>query len=164
MCTLRYLAGGSYWDICFGFKVGFGSFFHDSKYGVIWPIMEALDKAYKIGLDAENREEMEKLAEEFAAIDPRSQSVFSGTVMAIDGWVMQTRKPYDDETTNVKSYRNRKGMWGLVVLAGCDARTRFTLWNVNNTGSNNDISAWNNSALKCGGGLPDLRCLNHGSM
>ena len=27
MCTLRYLAGGSYWDICFGFKVGFGSFF-----------------------------------------------------------------------------------------------------------------------------------------
>ena len=110
--------------------------------------MEALDKAYKIGLDAENREEMEKLAEEFAAIDPRSQSVFSGTVMAIDGWVMQTRKPYDDETTNVKSYRNRKGMWGLVVLAGCDARTRFTLWNVNNTGSNNDISAWNNSALK----------------
>ncbi len=110
--------------------------------------MEAIDQAYTIGIDLENRAEMEKLADEFAAIDSRSEQVFSGVVMAIDGWVLQTRRPFDYETMNVNSYRNRKDLWGLVVLAGCDARCKYTLWNVNNTGSNNDISAWNNSKLK----------------
>ncbi len=47
--------------------------------------MEAIDQAYTIGIDLENRAEMEKLADEFAAIDSRSQQVFSGVVMAIDG-------------------------------------------------------------------------------
>ncbi len=69
LCTLRYLAGGSHWDICFGFKVGFGSFFHDGPYGVVWPTLEAIDKAFIIGIDLENREEMQRLADEFAAID-----------------------------------------------------------------------------------------------
>jgi hypothetical protein len=31
------------------------------------------------------------MAEEFSAIYPHSQQVFDGTVMTIDGWVMQTR-------------------------------------------------------------------------
>jgi hypothetical protein len=42
LCTLRYLAGGAHWDICFGFKIGFGSFFHHG----VWPIMEAIDKKH----------------------------------------------------------------------------------------------------------------------
>ena len=88
-CALRFLAGGSYWDICFGFKVGFGSFFSDSKFGIIWPIMEAIDASYKIGLKMTDREEMEKQAAEFAAISEYSQEVFNGVVMAIDGLIIK---------------------------------------------------------------------------
>lgn len=127
-CALRFLAGGSYLDICFGFKVGFGSFFADSKYGIVWPILEAIDKAYQIYLDMDNQEEMQKLAEEFAAIDRNSADVFNGVVMAVDGWVLETRQPYKGEVRNVMSYRNRKGVWGCVVLAGCDARTKFHIF------------------------------------
>ncbi len=34
-----------------GFKVCFGSFFHDGPYGVIWSTMVAIDEAYTIGTD-----------------------------------------------------------------------------------------------------------------
>ena len=141
MC-FKIFGRGSHWDICFGFKVGFGSFYSDSKYGIIWPILEALDASYKIGLKMRDREEMQKHAEEFAAICPSSQEVFNGVVMAIDGLIIQTRKPLDHETPNVKSHMTRCGIWGLTVLAGCDARTKFHMWHVNSTGSNNDYTRW----------------------
>ena len=41
MATLRNLAGGIKWDICLAFKIGFGTFWSDSKFGAIWPIMGA---------------------------------------------------------------------------------------------------------------------------
>ena len=102
-------------------------FFAANKSGVVWPTCDAIDASYSIGLDPNNIDELKKMAEEFSAIAPYSAEVFDKVVMAIDGWVMQTRKPYDSEVTNVSSYMNRKGFWGMVVLAGCDARTRFTM-------------------------------------
>ena len=46
------------------------------------------------------------------------------------------------------AYRNRHGCWGLVVLAGCDARCRFTMFSCKNSGSTNDCIAWELSLLK----------------
>jgi hypothetical protein len=48
----------------------------------------------------------------------------------------------------INAFRNRKGVWGIVILAGCDANTRFDLWNACNTGSTTDCTAWDNSSLK----------------
>jgi hypothetical protein len=42
LATLRFLAGGSKWDICLSLSIGFGSFWGDS--GVIWPTMQAIGK------------------------------------------------------------------------------------------------------------------------
>lgn len=152
LATLRYLAGGSHWDISFMFKIGFGTFFANSAYGVVWPMLKAIDNAFKIGLDVNNIDQLQKQAEEFAAICPTSQDVFSGVVLAIDGWVMQTRQPYKREISSndnyVNSFRNRKGLWGIVVLAGCDARTKFHLFSAANTGSTNDCTAWDRCKLK----------------
>ena len=36
----------------------------------------------------------------------------------------------------------------MVVLAGCDARAKFHLFNANNTGSCNDCTAWDNCKLR----------------
>jgi hypothetical protein len=142
MATLRFLAGGMKWDICMALKIGFGSVFADTNSGVIWPTCDAIDASYSIGLDPTDIEGLHKMAEEYAAIAPYSAEVFDKVVMAIDGWVMHTRKPFDKEVDNVSSYMNRKGFYGMVILAGCDARTRFTLWNCKNTGSCNDCCAW----------------------
>ena len=148
LATLRFLAGGMKWDICMAFKIGFGSFFATNLSGVVWPTCDAIDASYSIGLDPNNHDELKKMAEEFSHISLYSAEVFSKVVMAMDGWVMQTRKPYDSEVINVQSYMNRKGFWGMVVLAGCDARTRFTMWNCKNTGSCNDCNAWDVSAFR----------------
>lgn len=67
--------------------------------------------------------------------------------MAIDGWVCATKMPSRTETDNQMAYRNRKGLWGFTVLAGCDARTRFLMWCCNAKGSANDIMAWRQSAM-----------------
>mgnify|MGYP003387012646 CR=1 FL=1 len=77
-----------------------------------------------------------------------SNGHLEGCVTAIDGWVAVTRKPYWHEVTDVMSYRNRHGCWGLVVLAGCDAQCRFTMWSCKNSGSTNDCIAWDISDLK----------------
>ena len=73
---------------------------------------------------------------------------WDGCLMAIDGWVCQTRKPTKDEVFDVNKFRNRYGIWGFVVLAGCDAKTKFCMWSCVSSGSTNDIVAWNHSKLK----------------
>ena len=51
--TLRWLAGGSYLDICFAWGVSYASFFTtDPAKGVVWPVIEAIDVAFVIGLPA----------------------------------------------------------------------------------------------------------------
>jgi hypothetical protein len=69
--------------------------------------------------------------------------IFYGVIMAVDGWVCETRKPTTKEVgPNVMAHRNRKGLWGFTVLAGCDARTKFLMWSCQSKGSANDILAW----------------------
>ena len=63
--------------------------------------------------------------EEFSAICFDEQDEFYGCCMAIDGWVCQTRMPYRKGTPDMKSYRNRQGLRGLTVWAGCDARSKL---------------------------------------
>eukprot|EP01031_Cornospumella_fuschlensis_P023551 gene23551-28561_t len=87
MATLRYLAGGMMWDIVCALDVAPGSF-----YTVIWQTMEAIDNAYEITFSLAP-EDLERSAQEFAAINRSSAEQFYGCVMAIDGWVVQTRKP-----------------------------------------------------------------------
>jgi hypothetical protein len=57
--------------------------------------------------------------------------------------------PYRSEVNdNVSSYRNRKGCFAIVVLAGCDSNTKFHMFCANNTGSTNDCTAWQRCQLK----------------
>jgi hypothetical protein len=49
---------------------------------------------------------------------PVSAEVFNGCILALDGLVVMTRKPKINEVKRVTSYRNRKGCWAIVVLAG----------------------------------------------
>ena len=72
--------------------------------------MRAINAAYSIGLDVTNNEAMRQQAADFAAINQASNDVFKNVVMAIDGWVMNTRQPYVTEVTDVMSFRNRKGV------------------------------------------------------
>ena len=140
LATLRWLSGGMMWDICLVFKIGFGSFFGES--GVIWPTIAALDNEYFIGLPLDDPAALARTAQGFANMTPASAEVFTGVVSAIDGLAIQTRKPGRKEVFDITNWRNRKGFFGFVVLAGCDHRGAFNMWSTTASGSANDIECW----------------------
>ena len=128
--TIRWLAGGSYLDICALFGLDFHNFFNRNY--VLWKTITILDNVLTLGINFSDDEELEQTFEEFGKLcDGRMR----GCAMAIDGWVCKTRKPTTKEVgISIKNYRNRKGCWGLVVLAGCDALCRFNYLSARTSG------------------------------
>lgn len=141
--TLRWLAGGSYLEICFEFGIGHGTFYQDD--GVLWGTLGIIDDAFEIGLPVNDLHAMERIAEGFASC---ANGVLKNCVMAIDGWVCKTRQPFASEVDSPMHYRNRHDCFGLVVLAGCDAQKRFLMLSCKNTGSTHDSQAWEMSRMK----------------
>jgi hypothetical protein len=140
--TLRWLAGGSYIDLCFAWGVGVSTFYSDR--GIIWPTIEAIDFAYEMGLPLHDNQKLEELSQGFFE---HSGGIFDGCVLAIDGFAVITRQPYDKEVRYKKDYRYRKGGFAVVVLAGCDVKCRFIIASCNHSGSTNDIIAWQHMEL-----------------
>ena len=58
--TLRFLAGGSYLDICFAFGVALGSFYVDG--GILWKTIETLDHILDLGFPFENENELKRIS------------------------------------------------------------------------------------------------------
>jgi hypothetical protein len=140
--TLRWLAGGSYVDLCFAWGVGVSTFYGER--GIIWPTIEAIDLAFEMGLPLHDVEKLEELSMGFSE---HSGGILDGCVLAMDGFAVLTRQPYDNEVLYKKDYRYRKGGFGIVVLAGCDVKCRFIVASCNHSGSTNDIIAWQHMDL-----------------
>lgn len=136
---MRWLAGGSYLDICIAYGVSQASFFFTSyESGIVWPVIDAINVAFQIGLPTA-RNQLMRLANGLTRF---TGGELWGCVSAIDGWVCVTRKPHQSEVGDVTAYRNRHGCWGLVVLAGCDADCRYNIFSCVNSGSTNDCLGW----------------------
>jgi hypothetical protein len=140
--TLRWLAGGSYIDLCFAWGVAAFTFY--SERGVLWPTIEAIDFAYHMGLPLDDTDKLEELSKGFY---DQSGGILDGCVVAIDGFAVLTRQPYDNEVLYKKDYRYRKGGFAIVVIAGCDVNCRFIVGSCNHSGSTNDIIAWQHMEL-----------------
>ena len=142
-CALRWLAGGSYLDICFEFGVAPGSFYHEG--GVLWGTLEAIDDAFDLYFPFHDDNFLEQKAAEFAQF---SHGHLTNCVLAIDGWVCKTRCPTASEVLFPMSYRNRHDCFGIVVLAGCFADLKFAMFSCVSCGSTNDTMAWDLSMMK----------------
>jgi hypothetical protein len=140
--TLRWLAGGSYLDLCFAWGVASSTFYHPD--GVLWPTLEAIDVAFEIGFPVDDYSKLEEIASGF---DEHSCGVLKGCVLAIDGFDISMRQPFKSEVIRPKDYRFRKGGFALVVLARCDVQARFICHSCNHSRSTNDIIAWGDSKL-----------------
>jgi hypothetical protein len=142
-CTIRWLAGGSHYDISKLFGVSTQNFFHER--GILWTTMAAINDSFTIGLSLMT-DDLERASNGFAKC---CKDRVHGCVLAVDGWICKTRKPHTDEVRgNVSAYRNRKGCWGICILAGCDADLSFKMFSTQCSGSTNDVIAWELSALK----------------
>jgi DDE superfamily endonuclease len=140
--SLRWLAGGSYLDLCFAWGIAFSTFYHPT--GVLWPTLEAIDKAFPMGFPVQDISRLEELATGFSE---HSSGILDGCVLALDGFGVPTRQPFDWEVERPRDYRFRKGGFAIIVLAGCDSKARFICASCSHSGSTNDIIAWQDSEL-----------------
>jgi len=117
--TLRFLAGGSYLDIAFGYDIG-----HASVYDVFRKVLVAVDTNLdNIQFPYDSEEGLRYLEETFLKI---SKGVFKGTVAAGDGIVFRTFKPAAaDVDGNVRSFFTRKGFYGHALQAFSDGNCKF---------------------------------------
>ena len=117
--TLRFLAGGSYLDIAFGYDIG-----HASVYDVFRKVLVAVDTNLdNIQFPYDSEEGLRYLEETFLKI---SKGVFKGTVAAGDDIVFRTFKPAAaDVDGNVRSFFTRKGFYGHALQAFSDGNCKF---------------------------------------
>lgn len=138
--ALHWLAGGLYSSTSELFGMDW-----KTMTGQIWPVLKALDNILTIYFPINDPEELTTLEDGFAAI---TQGRVRGCVAATDGLVLQTRKPFVDEVGKARlMYMNRKGYYGIVVQAFCDARGKFLYVSASHAGGTHDSVAYEGSAV-----------------
>jgi hypothetical protein len=137
--ALRYLAGGSYIDICFTHGVSFTSF-----YDKLWITLEAINDVEKIEFPVDNMQKLGAIARGF---QDRSGCVFRSCVGAIDGLSIRTREPYKTESSHPAQYKNRKGFFSVNLQAIADSNYVFTHASLETAGTTHDWLSWQCSPL-----------------
>jgi hypothetical protein len=137
--ALRFLAGGSYIDICRVHTVAYGSFYH-----VIHRVIKAitLEMGHLVSLDLQDDASLQAISEGFQR---KSNGVVRGCIGALDGICIQIRRPA--ACFGPSKYYCRKGFYSMNVQALCDADRRFRFVSVMAPGSSHDSTAFRFSWL-----------------
>jgi hypothetical protein len=138
--AIRYLAGGSYSDICYFCCISKTAF-----YACLRQVIHAINKAIVVKFPS-SPEECALAAADFEKVSHRG--VFKNCVGALDGFLLEIRTPSKKYTSNVRSYfsghyqRN-----GVNIQAMCDAHCRFTFLGIGGPGVTKDRQAIKESGL-----------------
>jgi hypothetical protein len=147
--TIRWLAGGSLWDISFMFKMSYKTI-HAYKYKVISSINYTLRgnimfPRSELGLAA--------LAKGFAGIGRGMGGAIPGVVAAVDSVCVQRKAPcarrQEDGsfTTTIGQAFNRKGFFATTMLAFVDSNLRFLSISMSCYASSHDSTLFSASRL-----------------
>lgn len=138
--TLRWLAGGSVFDIIDMHYVGKATFY---KY--LWMTISAINIVVPLpGLPCSDEERLEKLSNGFRKLNG---DTMRGCVGAIDGIAIEIIKPSAWDAVYPVRFRNRKGFFSINCQAICDADLRFLWCSLKTPGGTHDSLAWQTSAL-----------------
>jgi DDE superfamily endonuclease len=150
--TLRWLAGGSYLDICLWHDVSVSTFYH-----VVDKMIFDLDSILKIEFPFNSSDYVASTSRGFSR---SNRSPLTGCIGAVDGIAIKIQEPSRGSVPNPSTYFNRKGFFALCVQAMCDNRFIFTFVSAVSPGSTHDSVAFAMSSLselleKDVGGVPD---------
>jgi hypothetical protein len=137
--ALRWLAGGSYIDICVLYGVSPEGF-----YTSLWLVLAVIVRTYRIQFDMQEAS-LQKVAAGF--LDRQRKKVFRKVAGALDGMIVKIRRPSTREFPKPMQTWCRKGYYGLNVQAVCDAARRFTFVAIDCPGSVHDSLAFSLSTL-----------------
>jgi DDE superfamily endonuclease len=135
-CTLRYLAGGSYLDICDITGITTSSF-----YRVVWKTMIVINCAPQLAIKFPTTAlEIQGAIDGFATISYRE--AIKNCALVIDGYLVRIRTPTKSEVGNVRSYfSGHYQCYGVNVQAGADHHSRFVFLSFASPGVTADRTA-----------------------
>ena len=138
--TLRYLAGGSYTDICVFCGISVTSF-----YSIVWNTIHAINNSISIEFPS-TAEECANNAAQFEGLSHRG--VFKNCVGVLDGFLLSITTPRKRWAKNVRSYfSGHYQKYGINIQACCDAYCRFMFVGIGGPGVTKDRSAVAESGL-----------------
>lgn len=133
--TLRYLAGGSVWDIRSNFSVSKSEFYRS-----VWGVVDALNEEFPIDLDISDVDKLKAIEEGFA--QKSRQNVIRGAIGAIDGCLIPQKNPGSSVENAGRYYCARKEKYSILLMAMCDADRRFLWFDMSCTPTTHDSLAW----------------------
>lgn len=141
-CVIRWLAGGSYLDICSKVNMHPSTFYH-----ILWNTCDAICRCEQLALHFPTAlPDLRVAARGFASIS--TDNVVNGMVGAVDGWLLPTIVP-PARFGNVMAYfSGHYSRYGLNIQAVCDHLCRFTFIAVAAPGSQPDVTAFRRSGLE----------------
>jgi hypothetical protein len=142
--TLRWLAGGSPWDIAYAFHVSYATL-HAKKYKVVEAINQALHNNIAFPTSEAELQRLVRTprtrltspplpsptlpsrsqAEGFANIAGGKGRIIPNVVAAVDSVVIPRKRPVASKEKNISGQYNRKGCFATTMLAFVDASSRF---------------------------------------
>ena len=134
--ALRYLSGGSYLDLAFGFNVA-----HNHIMAYVWEVLKAIDSNLNnINFPIDDEEKLRDIEAGFNAL---SGGCFKGTVAAGDGVVFRMHKPHKDAVEgDVASFFTRKGYYAYGMQAFVDSSCKFLNISMKMASSTHDSTAY----------------------
>jgi len=134
--ALRYLAGGSYLDLAFGFNIAYKGIMV-----YVWEVLEAIDmNMNNINFPFDNEALLRQQEQGFMDI---SGGVFQGTVAAGDGVVFRMQRPYREAVNgDVASFFTRKGYYAYGMQAFVDSSCKFLSISMKMCASTHDSTAY----------------------
>jgi hypothetical protein len=146
--TLRMLAGASYLDmIWYGVDLGYVETIFIK---CLHLIEDALPDDFIFNCNADTK--FDEMANEWTQIMTKRKgfSLMRGTILAGDGLVVKIRDPTveDRKGLEVAAFRNRKGYFGVIVQAFCDAFCMIRYFEVAWPGATPDITCYKQTLLR----------------
>jgi hypothetical protein len=136
--ALRMLAGASYVDVFFAFKVSQAAAYANTHY-----VVGLIRKAFALpGIPLSDET---KLAEMARAFTQSRKSPLFGCIGALDGILIPIQKPPDH--LSPRKYFCRKGYYALPLQVVCDSSYRFLFMSGRTAGATHDSLAFSVSAL-----------------
>ncbi len=142
--TIRWLAGGSVWDVAFMMKIS-SKTFHNYK----WRVIDALNYVLRDNIAFPTSDTgLCALAQGFRDRDDNVPNV----VAAVDAVVLEMRAPTstrlrDKKQTNISSQYCRKGFFATTMLAFVDANMRFLSISISCGSSSHDSTLFGCSEM-----------------
>ena len=134
--TLRYLAGGSVWDIRIIFGLSVYEFYRS-----VWRVVDAIHnhKDFKVEFPIDDVGKLQELERVFRA--KSSHGLIRGCVGAIDGCLIWQKNHSVAVHNPRRDYSARKEKYALLLMAIADAIRRITFFDISRTPTTHDSLA-----------------------